>query len=220
VLDRRDERRELGVARPAAGDRQADAEDPECRAVTAAEGDEDLVARVPQVVVVAHVEARDEALARDRVPVVRAFGNQEGAAVVELGQQRRLEERALVRAAEQPLADLLVAVHRADGVVVPRAAVEVRDDDAEAERLGDHAGDLLERSRKVVLASDKGCRIEQAPGAIGAAHRLIIGRFAARDDARFRLGAVPHQGEYGAVLMYLKPESTASVTTTASGPSS
>jgi hypothetical protein len=61
----------------------------------------------------------------------------------------------VVRAAEQGLADIVVAVHGRDAEVVPLTAVQVQHDRAESEDLGDRLRDQGKDRREVALGADE-----------------------------------------------------------------
>src|SRR4051812_27701683 len=156
-----DERVKLGVGGAQAADRRADVEDAAERAVGVVEGDEDLVLGLPGAVVVDDVEVGHVAAAGLVGPVVLARVDQVGAAVLEAVLEDLLEHRPLVGAAQQRVADLVIAEDRRDDQVVPLAAAQVDHDVAEAERLGDRLRDGLQRLGEVGRVLDVGGRVEQ-----------------------------------------------------------
>jgi hypothetical protein len=123
---------------------------------------EEGVLRVPGVVAGARLDVRDvRGVVGLRRPVVLARVDDIGAAAAEPLVEQRLPGGDPAHLAEQVRPGGVVAVNRRDPEVVPRAAIEVDDDGAVAERLGDRAGDRGEQLGQVALDAHESRDLEE-----------------------------------------------------------
>ena len=161
MLADRDEDIDLVAARPASRERLVDGEDAEQLAVRPAHRHEQRVVRMPRGRIVGDDEIGCIRRAADCVPVELAGGDEVRASLEEARVEQRLPLGRRLYLAEQRGARIVASVDRRDDEVVPFAAVQVDDDGAERERVGDRPGDRGEELRELFAGADQPRDFEQ-----------------------------------------------------------
>ena len=179
-----DEDVELVVGRAPAGDGLRHRDHAEHPAVGGLHRHEQLVLRPPRVRGTVIVDVGHVPPALHGRPVVLAGRDEERAPPLEARIERAGPALGRLCVAEQDRARLLAPEDADDLEVVPRRAIEVDDDDAVAQRLGDRPGHLREQRRQVRLVAHELRHFEQPAesrerrGLGGERYRLCGGRHA------------------------------------------